>query len=29
VIAEGTPEIVAEMDTPTAPYIKEILEGGL
>jgi excinuclease ABC subunit A len=29
VIAEGTPETVAAMDTPTAPYIKGILEGGI
>jgi excinuclease ABC subunit A len=29
VIAEGTPETVAAMNTPTAPYIKEILEGGI
>jgi excinuclease ABC subunit A len=26
VIASGTPEIIAAMDTPTAPYIKELLE---
>ncbi|MHA2424307.1 MAG: ATP-binding cassette domain-containing protein, partial [Candidatus Thorarchaeota archaeon] len=29
VIAEGTPETVADMNTPTAPYIKGILEGGI
>ena len=26
VIAEGPPEEVAEMDTPTAPYLREVLE---
>jgi excinuclease ABC subunit A len=26
VIASGTPETIAEMNTPTAPYIKELLE---
>jgi len=26
VIAEGSPEEVAEMDTPTAPYLREVLE---
>jgi len=26
VIAEGTPEDVAKMDTPTAPYLQEVLE---
>ncbi len=29
VIAEGTPEDLAKLDTPTATYIKEVLEGGL
>jgi excinuclease ABC subunit A len=28
VIAEGTPETVAQGDTPTAPYLQEVLEGG-
>ena len=28
IIAEGTPESVANVKTPTAPYISEILEGG-
>jgi excinuclease ABC subunit A len=28
VIAEGNPEEIAGLKTPTAPYIKEILEGG-
>ncbi len=27
VIAQGTPEAVAEGDTPTAPYLKKVLEG--
>ncbi|MFX1581049.1 MAG: hypothetical protein ACFFCJ_02265 [Promethearchaeota archaeon] len=27
IIAEGPPEAVAESDTPTAPYLREILEG--
>ena len=26
VIAKGTPEDVAKMDTPTAPYLREVLE---
>jgi len=26
VIATGTPEDVAQMDTPTAPYLRELLE---
>jgi len=25
VIAEGTPEEVAKMETPTAPYLREVL----
>ena len=29
VIAEGTPESVAEAQTPTAPYLKHVLEGKL
>jgi excinuclease ABC subunit A len=28
VIAEGTPETVARGETPTAPYLREVLEGG-
>jgi excinuclease ABC subunit A len=28
VIASGTPETVAQTDTPTAPYLKHVLEGG-
>ncbi len=28
-IASGTPEKVSEGDTPTAPYLKNVLEGGL
>ncbi|MHA2004735.1 MAG: hypothetical protein ACW960_11590 [Candidatus Thorarchaeota archaeon] len=27
VIATGTPKEVAQMDTPTAPYLREALEG--
>ena len=27
VIAEGTPETIAHLDTPTAPYLREVLEG--
>jgi excinuclease ABC subunit A len=26
VIASGTPETIAEMETPTAPYIREVLK---
>jgi excinuclease ABC subunit A len=28
VVAQGTPETVAQGDTPTAPYLQEVLEGG-
>jgi excinuclease ABC subunit A len=28
IIAEGTPETLAESNTPTAPYLREILEAG-
>jgi excinuclease ABC subunit A len=28
VIAKGPPEEVAKLNTPTAPYLKEVLEGG-
>ena len=26
IIAEGSPEEVAKMDTPTAPYLRDVLE---
>ena len=29
VIASGTPETLAQGDTPTAPYVKQVLEGKL
>ncbi len=29
VIAEGTPRTIAEMNTPTAPYLSEVMEGQL
>jgi excinuclease ABC subunit A len=29
IIAEGSPQEIAQLITPTAPYIKEILEGSL
>jgi excinuclease ABC subunit A len=29
IIATGTPETIAGLDTPTAPYLREILKGGI
>ena len=29
IIAKGTPEEVAQLDTPTAPYLKKVLEEGM
>jgi excinuclease ABC subunit A len=29
IIAKGTPQEVAKLNTPTAPYLKKVMEGGI